>query len=185
MLNGDLDAAKYFAIEGGLYGANALENVQVDQWLDFATSRLRPSDGPVAASALETTLATLNEHLRLRTYLVGHSVSIADGVAFLMLNGCSVAPFSPSYLYVALSAWKDILSSNKKLKFKNLIRWFTFLGLNPSFKMAVALIPKAAAEKKVPPSSCPYICLMLAPPAWNFWRATWRQTWPGRYALPS
>ena len=57
---------------------------QIDQWLTYASqSSSRP---------IETTAAFLNTHLSSRTYLVGHSVTLADLAVFVALRQMKFIP---------------------------------------------------------------------------------------------
>lgn len=78
-----------------LYGSSPYETAQIEQWIDFASleidaSILRwfipragfavylPPAEEAAISALKRALGALNTHLASNTYLVGHSVTLAD-----------------------------------------------------------------------------------------------------------
>ncbi|XP_043703211.1 elongation factor 1-gamma 2-like [Telopea speciosissima] len=78
-----------------LYGSSLIEYALIEQWIDFATTEIDPNIGrwfyprlgfvpylpPVeesAISALKRALGALNTHLASNTYLVGHSVTLAD-----------------------------------------------------------------------------------------------------------
>ncbi|XP_043721683.1 elongation factor 1-gamma-like isoform X2 [Telopea speciosissima] len=78
-----------------LYGSSLIDYAQIEQWIDFSTTEidsnirrwlyprfgLMPYLPPVeetAISALKRALGALNMHLASNTYLVGHSVTLAD-----------------------------------------------------------------------------------------------------------
>ncbi|XP_057184873.1 bifunctional glutamate/proline--tRNA ligase-like, partial [Triplophysa rosa] len=56
----------------GLYGSNMMEQTEVDHWLEFSARRL------CGQSDLSLALIELDKTLALRTFLVGHSVTLAD-----------------------------------------------------------------------------------------------------------
>ena len=62
-----------------LYGGDALSACQVDQWLDIAQS-LVPGHG------LEAACSSVNDFLSLRTFLVGHSLTLADVACWAQLQ---------------------------------------------------------------------------------------------------
>uniref|UniRef100_A0A8C5G7D5 Bifunctional glutamate/proline--tRNA ligase n=1 Tax=Gouania willdenowi TaxID=441366 RepID=A0A8C5G7D5_GOUWI len=57
----------------GLYGATLMEQTEVDHWLEFSAQRLQ-SDQPSMTAAL----GELEKALSLRTFLVGHGLTLAD-----------------------------------------------------------------------------------------------------------
>ncbi|KAM2027665.1 hypothetical protein ACFX1T_019925 [Malus domestica] len=78
-----------------LYGSSLIEYARVEQWIDFATLEIDanilrwliprigfsvylPPVEEAAVSALKRALTALNTHLSSNTYLVGHSVTLAD-----------------------------------------------------------------------------------------------------------
>ncbi|KAJ4966250.1 hypothetical protein NE237_018099 [Protea cynaroides] len=78
-----------------LYGSSLIEYAHIEQWMDFAATEIdsniarwlypRMGDGPylplaeeAGISALKRALGALNTHLTSNTYLVGHSVTLAD-----------------------------------------------------------------------------------------------------------
>ncbi|CAN6451128.1 unnamed protein product [Victoria cruziana] len=90
--------ARYVArlnVGAGLYGSSLIDQGHVDQWIDFASLEvdanlmlwLRPRMGyavylppaeEAAVAALKRALGALNTYLASHTYLVGHSVTLAD-----------------------------------------------------------------------------------------------------------
>ncbi|KAF7818045.1 glutamate--tRNA ligase, cytoplasmic [Senna tora] len=83
------------------YGQNALESAQIDQWLDYAPAL---SSG----SAFESACKYVDEYLEKRTFLVGHSLSVADIAIWSGLAGTG-------------QRWESLRKSKKYL---NLVRWF-------------------------------------------------------------
>lgn len=78
-----------------LYGSSLIEYAQIEQWIDFAATEIDTNIGrwlyprmgffPFAAVVeesvilvLKRSLGALNTHLATNTYLVGHSVTLAD-----------------------------------------------------------------------------------------------------------
>jgi hypothetical protein len=70
--------------------------LQIDQWLDFAKDCSKESDGEKWLAQLET----LSSSLTLRTYFVGHRLSLADVALWQTIQASDVA--------------KDILKKNSK-----------------------------------------------------------------------
>lgn len=67
---------RYFARSGkgpeiGLYGGDALSATQIDYWIDYAANA---SAGP----NFEAVCNGINDYLALRTFLVGHNLTVAD-----------------------------------------------------------------------------------------------------------
>ncbi|GJP31184.1 hypothetical protein CLOM_g9844 [Closterium sp. NIES-68] len=97
--------ARYVAglADKGLFGSNAYERAQVEQWIDFATNEI---DTPVyqwigplyqygvrikeveekAITNSKRGLASLNAHLANHTYLVGEQVTLADIITVSVLT---------------------------------------------------------------------------------------------------
>ncbi|KAM0951971.1 putative glutamate--tRNA ligase [Dioscorea sansibarensis] len=83
------------------YGQDALESVQIDEWLEYA---------PIfsSGSEFETACSHVDAHLALRTFLVGYSLSIADVSIWSGLAGTG-------------QRWESL---RKSKKYQNLARWF-------------------------------------------------------------
>ncbi|CDQ67382.1 unnamed protein product [Oncorhynchus mykiss] len=64
-----------------LYGSNMLEQTEVDHWMEFSTRRV------CGQSGLATALGELDMALALRTFLVGHSLTLADLCVWAALKG--------------------------------------------------------------------------------------------------
>ncbi|XP_051578607.1 bifunctional glutamate/proline--tRNA ligase-like [Myxocyprinus asiaticus] len=88
----------------GLYGSNMMEQAEVDHWLEFSARRL------CAQSDLSSALAELDKALALRTFLVGHSVTLADLCIWAALKGNGESQAKPSS-YPHLCRWFSFLSS--------------------------------------------------------------------------
>ncbi|CAN9506862.1 unnamed protein product [Ophioblennius macclurei] len=93
----------------GLYGANLMEQTEVDHWLEFSAQRLceQPS--------LEASLAELDKVLSLRTFLVGHGLTLADLSVWAMLKEHH-------------GLWSGLDQS-----FPHVGRWFSFLSSQVPF----------------------------------------------------
>nr|XP_061796532.1 bifunctional glutamate/proline--tRNA ligase-like [Nerophis lumbriciformis] len=90
----------------GLYGANLMEQTEVDHWLEFSARRI------CGQPDLRAPLAELNKALSLRTFLVGHALTLADLSVWAALKG-------------------DDWSNNKA--FSHVSRWFSFLSSQVPF----------------------------------------------------
>ncbi|XP_072237126.1 bifunctional glutamate/proline--tRNA ligase isoform X2 [Leuresthes tenuis] len=88
----------------GLYGANMMEQTEVDQWLEFSARRL--CDQPCLTGAL----GELDKALSLRTFLVGHALTLADLSVWAALKGHSEWP-SQGKSFPHVSRWFYFLSS--------------------------------------------------------------------------
>ncbi|KAJ3112513.1 hypothetical protein HDU96_004494 [Phlyctochytrium bullatum] len=108
-----------------LGATDALKMTQIDHWLDFCHDNLNPDAG---FKPLANAFSTLDSHLRLRSFLVGYSVSLAD-----------------------LACWgalKAIPIFNKQLKSGGDVgsyvsRWFNYLESLEFVLSAVADVEKA------------------------------------------
>ncbi|XP_073320105.1 bifunctional glutamate/proline--tRNA ligase isoform X2 [Pagrus major] len=107
----------------GLYGANTMEQTEVDHWLEFSARRLCGQPG------LTVALAELDKALSLRTFLVGHAITLADLSVWAALKGHGEWP-----------------SQGKS--FSHVNRWFFFL----SSQMPFSAIGNKYATKKAPMS---------------------------------
>uniref|UniRef100_A0A3Q1HWK1 Bifunctional glutamate/proline--tRNA ligase n=1 Tax=Anabas testudineus TaxID=64144 RepID=A0A3Q1HWK1_ANATE len=88
----------------GLYGANMMEQTEVDHWLEFSARRLCGQPG------LNITLGELNKALSLRTFLVGHALTLADLSVWAALKGHNEWPIQgESFSHV--NRWFSFLSS--------------------------------------------------------------------------
>uniref|UniRef100_A0A8C2JUX2 Bifunctional glutamate/proline--tRNA ligase n=1 Tax=Cyprinus carpio TaxID=7962 RepID=A0A8C2JUX2_CYPCA len=85
----------------GLYGSKMMEQTEVDHWLEFSARRL------CGQSDLSSALGDLDKALALRTFLVGHSVTLADLCIWAALKGQSFSYNS----YPHLCRWFSFLSS--------------------------------------------------------------------------
>ncbi|KAK4282668.1 hypothetical protein QN277_014015 [Acacia crassicarpa] len=83
------------------YGKNALESGQIDEWLEHA---------PIfsSGSTFENACKYVDEYMEKRTFLVGHSLSVADIAIWSGLAGAG-------------QRWESL---RKSKKYVNLVRWF-------------------------------------------------------------
>uniref|UniRef100_UPI0037E9A7BF bifunctional glutamate/proline--tRNA ligase isoform X2 n=1 Tax=Semicossyphus pulcher TaxID=241346 RepID=UPI0037E9A7BF len=88
----------------GLYGANMMEQTEVDHWLEFSARRL------CGQSGLAVALGELDKALSLRTFLVGHAVTLADLSVWAALKGHGEWP-SQGKAFSHVSRWFSFLSS--------------------------------------------------------------------------
>uniref|UniRef100_A0A8C2JXC1 Bifunctional glutamate/proline--tRNA ligase n=1 Tax=Cyprinus carpio TaxID=7962 RepID=A0A8C2JXC1_CYPCA len=88
----------------GLYGSKMMEQTEVDHWLEFSARRL------CGQSDLSSALGDLDKALALRTFLVGHSVTLADLCIWAALKGNGESQAKPSS-YPHLCRWFSFLSS--------------------------------------------------------------------------
>lgn len=105
----------------GLYGANMMEQTEIDHWLEFSARRL------CGQSDLAAALGDLDKALSLRTFLVGHSLTLADLSVWAALKDHSEWP------------------SNGK-SFSHIHRWFFFLNSQVPFSS----VGNKYAGKKAP-----------------------------------
>uniref|UniRef100_A0A8C7GVM7 Bifunctional glutamate/proline--tRNA ligase n=1 Tax=Oncorhynchus kisutch TaxID=8019 RepID=A0A8C7GVM7_ONCKI len=101
----------------GLYGSNMLEQTEVDHWLEFSAQRVCGQSGLAAA------LGELDKALELRTFLVGHSLTLADICVWAALKGQSGA-------------------------FSHVARWFAFLGSQVPFTAVGHKYTNSKSEKE-------------------------------------
>ncbi|XP_069089977.1 bifunctional glutamate/proline--tRNA ligase isoform X3 [Pleurodeles waltl] len=114
------------AASSGLYGSNLLERTEVDHWLEFSATRLQ------SASTFQAALQDLNHCLSLRTYLVGHFLTLADLCVWATLKGSN--------------AWQKQLQQNKAPAHAK--RWYGFLEAQVNFQSVVAKWAVSAPQKK-------------------------------------
>ncbi|XP_010421514.1 PREDICTED: glutamate--tRNA ligase, cytoplasmic [Camelina sativa] len=85
----------------GFYGNDAFDSSQIDEWLDYASVF---SSG----SEFENACGRVDKYLETRTFLVGHSLSIADVAIWSALAGTG-------------QRWESL---RKSKKYQSLVRWF-------------------------------------------------------------
>ncbi|KAK9145118.1 hypothetical protein Sjap_005021 [Stephania japonica] len=87
------------------YGQNAFESGQIDEWLEY-------SKVFAIGSEFENACKYVDEYLSLRTFLVGHGLSLADFVIWSHLAGTG-------------QRWESL---RKSRKYQNLVRWFNSIA---------------------------------------------------------
>ena len=138
-----------------LLGNTFQEQAEVDQWLDFSLNELEVSgtmlyypaigavaiDGNTGAACKEAegfflaALKVLDEHLLLRTFVVGQSLTIAD----IALAAALFYPF------------KFVLDKGLRKQCGNVVRWFQFITAQDKFRAVagdVTLCKKRVAMPK-------------------------------------
>ncbi|KAJ8289165.1 hypothetical protein COCON_G00018240 [Conger conger] len=95
----------------GLYGSNLMEQTEVDHWLEFSARRICGQTSHTPA------LEDLDKALSLRTFLVGHGLTLADLCVWAALKGSA--------------GWQAIMS--KPGPFSHIRRWFSFLSTQKPF----------------------------------------------------
>ncbi|XP_031165306.1 bifunctional glutamate/proline--tRNA ligase isoform X2 [Sander lucioperca] len=88
----------------GLYGANLMEQTEVDHWLEFSARHL------CGQPALSVALGDLDKALSLRTFLVGHALTLADLSVWAALKGHREWP-SQGRAFSHVNRWFSFLSS--------------------------------------------------------------------------
>lgn len=132
-----------------LYGSSLIEYGHIEQWIDFAALEIdanilnwyRPRLGrapylppaeEAAVSALKRALGALNSHLALNTYLVGHSLTLAD-----IVMTCN--------LYLGFS---QVLTKSFTSEFPHVERYFWTMVNQPNFKKVLGEVTQT---ESVPP----------------------------------
>lgn len=125
----------------GLYGQNLLEGGMVDSWMEFCTHELEvplcawvlpvmgayeenPQVTPHAKKDVEKALTVLNNHLLHYTYMVGHTITLADISIFCAL----------------VDGMKLVLDDDFRKPFGNLMRWFNLCLAQPEFAAVVGQV---------------------------------------------
>lgn len=107
--------------------------LQVDHWLEFSAQRLCGNTG------LAVALAELDKALSLRTFLVGHALTLADisvwaslKGAFCNLFGSFTKVFHQNYIFCS-SAPGHVEWQSQGKSFSHVSRWFFFLNSQVPF----------------------------------------------------
>eukprot|EP01125_Pyxidicula_operculata_P006270 TRINITY_DN2177_c0_g1_i1.p1 TRINITY_DN2177_c0_g1~~TRINITY_DN2177_c0_g1_i1.p1 ORF type:complete len:716 (-),score=203.18 TRINITY_DN2177_c0_g1_i1:35-2182(-) len=116
VLKGETLVAKYIArLLPGFHGTDAYTATEIDQWVEYAGTIPTSTEEDLISKIL----TTLDEHLRMRTYFTGHSFTLADVAVYAGL--------------LRHEAWRVILTTNKKLKYRYLVRWYQYCESYPQF----------------------------------------------------
>lgn len=107
VLWGDNAIARYFVRSGNgqLQHNDKLEESEIDQWLDLTN---------VVSNDIDYCLSILENALKMRTYLVGNDISLADIGMWAAFIKNSVEIDGTSYPNV--SRWYNLVGSNKVVK---------------------------------------------------------------------
>ncbi|AES63152.1 putative translation elongation factor EF1B, gamma chain, S-crystallin [Medicago truncatula] len=145
--------ARYVARLGhnNLFGSSLIHQAQIDQWIDFSSLEIDanimklylPRLGfatyfpPVeenAISSLKRALEALNSHLAHNTYLVGHSVTLADII-------------TTSNLYIGFA---KLLVKSFTSEFPHVERYFWTLVNQPNFRKILGQVKQTEAMPPIP-----------------------------------
>ncbi|XP_031100701.1 elongation factor 1-gamma 2-like [Ipomoea triloba] len=144
-----------FKPDSALFGSSLIEYGHVEQWNDFSATEVDANIGrwlyprlgygvylppaeEVAVSALKRALDALNLHLASNTFLVGHSVTLAD---IIMTCNLSIG-------------FKMIMTKSFTKEFPHVERYFWTMVNQPNFSKILGEI-KQAESVPAPPSKKP------------------------------
>ncbi|KAJ4713755.1 elongation factor 1-gamma-like [Melia azedarach] len=151
--------ARYVArlkADNPLLGSSLIDYAHIEQWIDFAsleidTNILRwfiprvgfavylPPAEEAAISALKRALAALNMHLAYNTYLVGHSVTLAD-----IVMTCNLT-----------LGFSRIMTKSFTSEFPHVERYFWTMVNIPNFRKILGEIKQAESVPPVPSAKKP------------------------------
>ncbi|XP_022762735.1 elongation factor 1-gamma 2-like [Durio zibethinus] len=146
--------ARYVArskADNHLYGSTLIDYGHIEQWIDFASMEIDANIGKwfyprrgfgnylppteeAAIAALKRALGALNVHVTSNTYLVGHSVSLAD-----IIMTCN--------LYLGFS---QIMTKSFTSEFPHVERYFWTMVNQPNFKKILGEVKQAESVPPVP-----------------------------------
>ncbi|KAJ4782879.1 Elongation factor 1-gamma [Rhynchospora pubera] len=149
--------ARYVAslkADNPLYGSSLIDHARVEQWIDFAATRIEggllsllwATSGRFDSIAFHANMLTflikafkkslhaINIHLANNTYLVGHSITLAD-----IVMTCNL------YWGYSRIMTKDFMS-----EFPHVERYFWTMVNQPNFKVVVGEVKQAKAVPAVP-----------------------------------
>ena len=97
-LSGASSAARYFARAGApaLLGSDYRQQAEVSQWIESAQSTTAATAGQLAKR--------VNEQLQVRTYLVGHSITLADLFVFYAVGNVDASLVNTTRWYATIAA---------------------------------------------------------------------------------
>ncbi|KAI7891225.1 tRNA synthetases class I, catalytic domain-containing protein [Mucor mucedo] len=117
--------------EAGLYNPEEpISSTLIDQWLDFAETKLSSTD----FKALDATYKELNKYLTLRSYIVGYQPTIADFVIWGTLRASPV--------------FARIVKTKPETLGAYLVRWFEYITSLESAEYALTAVQKAEKANK-------------------------------------
>ncbi|GAA0150739.1 hypothetical protein LIER_37172 [Lithospermum erythrorhizon] len=134
-----------------LYGSSLIDYAHIEQWIDFSATEidanigrwlyprlgLRPYAAPAeeaAIAALKRALGALNTHIASNTYLVGHSVTLAD-----IVMGCNLS-----------IGFRMIMTKSFTSEFPHVERYFWTIVNQPNFKKIIGELKQAETVPAVP-----------------------------------
>jgi len=106
LISESLPIAKYLARQHPtFYGQTEAQRAQVEMWIDFINSSVAPAakrvidqvvgkapsdvkSFSIALNELKATLTSVEQHLRLRNFLVGHQLTLADALLVSTVSEC-------------------------------------------------------------------------------------------------
>ncbi|KEH32761.1 translation elongation factor EF1B, gamma chain [Medicago truncatula] len=141
--------ARYVARQNNnntLYGSSLIQYAQIEQWIDFSSLEVDsninkwlyprlgygvylPPAEEIAITGLKRALNALNTHLASNTYLVGHSVTLAD-----IITTCN--------LYVGFTR---LFVKSFSSEFPHVERYFWTLVNQPNFRKILGQVKQAEA----------------------------------------
>eukprot|EP00128_Syssomonas_multiformis_P011869 Colp12_sorted_trinity150504_noHs@23501 len=97
-----------------LLGTTAEEKAEIDHWLSVWHTELLPLFAGAESTLSVKLLKSLDDHLSARTFLVGHSLSLADLVVFASVFPL-LAPMAPLQHFSVrhLSRWCDLIQHSR------------------------------------------------------------------------
>jgi elongation factor 1-gamma len=152
--------ARYVARSKGdnlLFGDSLIEYARIEQWMDFAATEVDtnlarwlyprlgympyvPASEEIGIAGLKRSLGALNTHLRSNTFLVGHSVTLADIVMTCNLYHGFARIFTKAFTCA----------------FPHVERYFWTMVNQPNFKKVIGDVKQAdavpAVQKKAAPA---------------------------------
>lgn len=155
----------------GIYGQNDLETSTIDQWIDYLSSSVRPvwinlfmavmgkegSDPKsfnIGLANLKKNLEVFEKHLKLRNFLVGYSLTLADVVLVCdLIQPMQVlldAAFRKDSIPNLTRYCANILNSKAFLNTFGRIH-FCKKAINPIFEKKQEVQPKVEKAKKAAP----------------------------------
>lgn len=118
--------------EAGLYNPqDPISSTLIDQWLDFAETKLATSD----FKSLDATYKELNKYLTLRSYIVGYQVTIADLVIWGTLRS------SPVFARIVKTKPENLGAY--------LVRWYEYVASLEAAEYALTAVQKQDKASKV------------------------------------
>ncbi|KAK4757494.1 hypothetical protein SAY87_018795 [Trapa incisa] len=137
-------------LDNPLYGSSLIEYARIEQWIDFASLEIdanllfwfRPRIGravylppaeEAAIAALKRALGALNTHLASNTFLVGHSVTLAD-----IIMTCNLS-----------LGFSHMMPKSFTSEFPHVERYFWTMVNQPNFKKVIGEVKQTDATPPV------------------------------------